>query len=136
MEQPPPPPVTKETISAFHAAAEAITWNTVERALAYPEEVTHHGRDASGLLYQGLLFTTKGLETALAFHTCDLLADQLRWGFDRLQHHEVTAYHVLHRLQLYRDAVTAVLPAEHANEVNAYVQWMIDYQRGLMSAQS
>ncbi len=137
MEQPQkPPPVSQETVSAFRAAAEAITRNAVERALTYPEEVAQHGEDAPDLLYQGLLFVTKGLETALAFHTFDLLADQLRWGLDRLQHHGVTPHHVLHRLQLYRDAVTAQLPAEQAHEVNAYVQWMIDYQRRLMSAQS
>lgn len=128
-------PVSQETIAAFRAAAEAITRNTMERALAYPDEVAQHGQDAPKLLYQGLLFTTKGLETALAFHTFDLLADQLRWGLDRLQHHGVDSHHVLHRLQLYRDAVTAELPAEQANEVNAYVQWMIDFQRSLMSAQ-
>lgn len=137
MEKPQiPPPVTPETVSAFRAAAEAITQNAVERALAYSEEVAQHGEDAPTLLYQGLLFTTKGLETALAFHTFDLLADQLRWGLDRLQYHGVTPHHVLHRLELYRDAVTAELPAGQANEVSAYVQWMIDYQRNLMSAQS
>lgn len=136
MDHPPaPPPVSEETLAAFRAAAEAITQDTVQRALDYPAEVAHHGEEAPDLLHQGLQFTTKGLETALAFNTVDLLVDQMRWGMDRLRHHGVSGEHVLHRLQLYRAAVADRLPAGHAAEVNAYVDWMIDYQRRLLAEQ-
>lgn len=127
-----PPAASEETVAAFRDAAEAITQDTVRRAMEYPEEVAHHGEEAPAMLHQGLWFTTKGLETALAFHTVSLLEDQMRWGMDRLQHHEVEPKHVLHRLQLYRVAVADHLPAEQAAEVNAYVSWMIDYQRALI----
>lgn len=128
-----PPPVSQEALASFRVEAEAITEDTAQRALEHREEVAHHGEQAAELLQQGLQFTTKGLETALAFNTVDLLADQLRWGMDRLQHHGVEPEHVLHRLHFYRDVVRDRLPADHAAEVNAYVEWMIAYQRRLIS---
>ena len=131
-----PPPASAEALAAFRSAADVITQDTVRRALAYPDEVAQHGEEAPRLLSQGLFFVTKGLETALAFHTVELLADQMRWAMDRLPHHDVEANQVLHRLHLYKESVADHLSAAHAAEVNAYVDWMIDYQRRLLSETS
>ena len=130
-----PPPVSAETLAAFRQQAEAITRSTVQKALAFPEQVAHHGEKAAELLFTGLQFTTKGLESAMAFHTMQLIADQMDWARQRLPHDGVTGQHILHHLTLYRDSVTEILSPEQAVEVNKYVDWMITYQQNLINSQ-
>lgn len=129
---PKPPPVSADALAAFRDAAPEIAEEAVRQALSYPENVAHHGEEAPQLMAEGLRYLSNGLDTALAFHTTSLLADQLRWSKDRLPHHGVEPEHILHNLHLYRTAVAGQLAPDHAAEVNAYVDWMIAFQRRLM----
>lgn len=126
------PSVSSEAMRAFKASRQAIIDEVVERSMARKDEVAHHGAQARVTLVAGLTFTTDMLETAMGFGEPELLDNQLRWAIDRLPHDGVMPEHVLNRFKIYAQVVTEMLPQSHADEINAFLSWMIERQEQLM----
>ncbi len=128
------PSVSPDALSAFRDAREAIIREVVARSLAREEEVVHHGDEAERLIASGIEFTTRMLDAAMAVGEVSLLEDQLVWAMDRLPHEQVSPDHVLHRFQIYAEAVRELLPGEYAAQVNRFLEWMIVRQQELVQA--
>lgn len=126
-----PTPVSNEAVAAFRIGMPDIVAETVRRSLD-TTPVAQHGEKAPELLKAGLEFTTNGLHVAMLYGTVDLLAEQMNWAMERLPHDGVATEHVLARLEILRDVVAELLPADHARDALAYVDWMIAEQRRLM----
>lgn len=133
MTRSPFPTPSAATRTAFRTHADQIIDRTVERSLAYPEEVQHHGDEAATLLKIGLTFTTDMLITLMETQAEELVDDQLQWALRRLPLDGVQPQHVLHRFELYREAVAEIMPEPHQSEVAAVVTWLIEKQRRVMS---
>ena len=125
-------PVSPAALAAFRAASPEIIRETVSRSMAQADDVMQHGADAQKLLTAGLTFTTRMLDAAMSSAEIPMLEDELCWARDRLPHDGVAPEHVLSRLAIYRDVVCSLLPAQHAGEINGYVNWMIMRQRQLL----
>lgn len=125
-------PVSEVARTTFQDHRAALVDRTVEASLAFPEQLVDHGDDAREMLTMGLTFTTRSLETAITFGTVDLLADQLQWAMDRLPHDGFAPDHVLHRLQLLREALHETVTAVHAEKISPYIDWMVAEQQRLI----
>ncbi|NYB52314.1 MAG: hypothetical protein HVN35_07150 [Methanobacteriaceae archaeon] len=127
------PPVSAEALEAFQAASDDIIKETVKRSLEREDEVIHHGDDAGELITSGITFTTQMLEAAMSMGEIPLLEDELQWAKDRLPHDGVELEHVKVRLQIYRNVVSEKIPAEHSQEINQFIDWMINRQEEIIS---
>jgi len=126
------PPISPEALASFHENRDTLIRETVTRSLKRDHEVLQHGEKAPKLLTIGLDFTTKMLEAAMSMGEVALLEDELKWAKDRLPHDGVEMEQVLHRFKIYRDVIQETLPLEYANEITAFMDWMINYQQALM----
>lgn len=127
------PPISKEALASFQENRDAIIKETVSQSLKIDHEVEHHGEKAPQLLTTGLEFTTKMLEAAMITGEVVLLEDELKWAKDRLPHDGVQMEHVINRFEIYRGVVNETLPSDYASEIITFIDWMINYQRALIS---
>lgn len=127
-----PPPVPEESVAAFRAASGDILRVATAAAMEDPAAVERHGDAAEQLIGEGFGWVVKGIDAAIAFHTVELLDDQMRWAMDRLPVSNVDPEAVLTRLRIVRDAIVDRLPAVHADAIVPYADWMISRQASLM----
>lgn len=125
-------PVSEESLAIFRSRRGEIVVETTRRALAFEDEVAQHGGEAETLISTGLDFTTRAIETAMQYSDTAVLAHQISWGFERLQHDGVLPSHVLHRLEILEEVISTLFPKQHSQEINQFVRWMItEQERGM-----
>lgn len=120
-------PVSKVTLQAFKDQSDAIIQDVVARALTIRELVAGHGERAEQVF-------SAGLQTAIVLHNTALLDWQMNWANSRLRHNGVLPEHILAHLEIYAEVVAQRLPAEQAQAINQFVEYMIDVQRALIAA--
>ncbi len=128
----PPEAAPLATLEAFQQARRQIIQYATARSLERDNEVAPLGNRAEQIIAAGFEFTTRMLETAMALQNTTLLEEQLAWGNQRQPHDGVTPAHLLSRFMLYAEAVSAMLPTDHAAAVNQYVHWMIARQQEIV----
>jgi hypothetical protein len=127
------PRVSPEALAAFKVNRQTIIDEVVERSMARKDEVRHHGARAKPTLATGLAFTSDMLETAMSLDEITLLDNALRWAIARLPHDGVMPEHILSRFRIYADVVAETLPSAHAEQINTFVNWMIERQQQLIA---
>lgn len=124
-------PVDPETLARFLVLEPELVKTTVEQALNTEEAVARHGNDALRLISSGLRFTTTTLAAAMQFGEETLLTDSIDWAMVRLPHDGVLPDHVCSRLSILESAVTAMMDAQHSDQIRPYIRFMIDYMHSL-----
>lgn len=127
-------PVSPAALAAYRKHKTRIVENVVARALEQPAEVAQHGDDAERIVTAGIEFTAQVLESVMQVGDPALLDYQLSWAQDRLPHDGVSPAFVLSRFRNFADSVAQTLAPEHAQEVNQWVNWLINRQQALVNA--
>jgi hypothetical protein len=65
-------------------------------------------------------------------HSAEMLEHQLQWAWDRLPHDGVQHAHLVSRFQIIAQVINSDLPSQNAQEIDPFVQWMIERQNQLI----
>lgn len=126
-----PSAISNSTLQLFKDNKKLIESDVIERSLKDKDKIQQHGKEAKEVITSGIHFTTEILESAMSTGEMTLLKDQIEWAQVRLVHDHVLPSHIICRLNYYKDSVLKHLPKENANEIFAYLEWMVTYLKDL-----
>ncbi len=123
-----PKPASAAAMADYRRHKRKIIEFVVAEALKNPADVAHHGVEAERIVTAGLEFTADTIETVMQVGDPALFEFQLSWAQDRLPHDGVSPAFVLARFRQFASGVALFLAPEHAQEVNPWIEHLIQGQ--------